>query len=183
MSITVTEKEHWKERISQRIERAIEELVERTDPTFLDKIAEKAQELAIEALGGKELLSELNQVNEKHKKIAEEIEHLEVSLIAIAKKHLTKEQRSRYYGKDFCMWENVVLTHQRRVENDLLSKEPLGRQILKLRNEQESLLDTVWLSTSTTQIRNLWKNVMELVSGEVSELQKNVLSRPAIKEE
>jgi hypothetical protein len=37
----------------------------------------------------------------------------------------------------------------------ILSQSPLGQRILKLRAEQESLLDTVWLSTSTVQIRQL----------------------------
>ena len=40
---------------------------------------------------------------------------------------------------------------------------PLGQRMLKLRAAQESLLDTVWPSTATVQIRQLWQNVTDLL--------------------
>ena len=41
----------------------------------------------------------------------------------------------------------------------------------------------MWLSTSTVQIRELWKNVTDLLSDELSELQKKVLAQPSIQED
>jgi hypothetical protein len=80
-------------------------------------------------------------------------------------------------------WNDAVRSRQEAFERELLSKHPLGQRILALRGEQEALLDTVWLSTSAVQIRELWRNVTELVSGELSELQQKVLAQPAIKED
>ncbi|WP_442483384.1 hypothetical protein [Aeoliella sp. SH292] len=176
MSITVAEKTHWKERIAQKIERAIKELVAKHDPQYLERIAKEARELAIELLGGTDTVARLRNLQEKQKALETDIDNIQSELAAIATKHGATPSRT-YYGSrdDAALWQQAVDTRQEAAERTLLLKDFLGQQILKLRGEQESLLDTVWLSTSNAQIRELWKNVTDLVSGELSELQKKVL--------
>ena len=184
MSITVTEKEHWKERIAQKIERAIKELVEKNDPQFMERITQQAREAAIESLGGTQYVKDLEQLEEKKAQLKDDIEHFEQRLGDLAKKEKAKPRSEyRYSYSDIDRWNDAVTTRQETLERGLLSKDPLGQRILKLRGEQEALLDTVWLSTSAVQIRELWRNVTELVSGELSELQKKVLARPANEED
>ena len=65
MSITVAEKTHWKERIAQKIERAIKELVATNDPHYLERISDEARERAIESLGGTQLVKELKALEAK----------------------------------------------------------------------------------------------------------------------
>ena len=48
--LTVTEKEHWKERISRRIDKAIE-AVYAEQPSLRSRIAEAAQSEALKSLG------------------------------------------------------------------------------------------------------------------------------------
>ncbi len=177
MSITVKEKEHWKERIAQKIERAITELLEKSDPRYMEQVSLQAREKAIEALGGTQLLSDLNALSEQEDAVQKEIENTQQKLADLAKRVGIKPV-ARYYGSrdNIETWEKAVATRQAISERELLSKDALGQQVLKLRGEQEALLDTVWLSTSPLQIRELWKNVTELVSGELPELQKKVLS-------
>ncbi len=49
LGIAVAEKEHWKERIGERIGRRIETLVAKQDPTLLQRVAEQAWANALEA--------------------------------------------------------------------------------------------------------------------------------------
>ncbi len=176
MSITVAEKTHWKERIAQKIERAIKELVAKNDPQYLERISEQARDRAIESLGGTELVKELKTLEVKEEAVKAESARIEKELATIAKKNGVKLKS--YYGTREDYWSTAVQVRQEVEERELLAKDPLGQRILKLRGEQESLLDTVWLSTSNVQIRELWKNVTELTAGELSDLQKQILARP-----
>lgn len=180
MSITVAEKTHWKERIEQKIQRAITELVEQHDPTFMQRITEEAATLAIESLGGTQYVSELKSLENKQALLEDEIRQLEQRLSELAKKAGVK--RESYYSNhrnDISHWNAAVDSQRAVAEKKLLSRNPLGQRILTLRKEKESLLDTVWLSTSSVQIRELWKNVTELTSGELPELQKQILTQTA----
>ena len=102
-------------------------------------------------------------------------------LADLAKKAGAKPKPYYYNAlNNIALWNDSVALHQRHIEKRLLAKDRLGQRILKLRGEQEALLDTVWLSTSTVQIRDLWRNVTELLADDLSELQKQVLAGPAV---
>lgn len=140
--------------------------------------------MAIDSLGGTQHVKDLERLEEKYALLKVDIEHFEQRLADLAKKEKAKPQSiHRYSYGNMDRWNDAVTTRQEAFERELLSKDPLGQRILALRGEQEALLDTVWLSTSAVQIRELWRNVTELVSGELSELQKKVLAQPAIKED
>ena len=51
MAITLGEKSHWKDRIGKRIDRRIETLVAKEDPTLLQRVKEQARDKAHESLG------------------------------------------------------------------------------------------------------------------------------------
>ncbi len=57
MPLTVTEKEHWRQRIAAKIERHVETLTAR-DPGLFDRIQGEAQTRAIQSLGLTELLGD-----------------------------------------------------------------------------------------------------------------------------
>lgn len=184
MSITVAEKTHWKERIAQKIERAIKELVAKHDPQYLENTARLARHEVIESLGGAQLVNDLNDLEEQKKDLQVRIERIHEQLAALATKSGVKP-KSYYYNShdDLNHWNTAIERRQDAAEKKLLLQDSLGQRILKLRDEQESLLDTVWLSTSTVQIRELWKSVSDLLSDETTELQQKVLTQPAIKQE
>ena len=69
MSLTVKEKEHWKNRISRRIDHAIEQLQARNDPGYYKRICDQAEEVAWKSLG-------LEGLRDESKKVADEIESL-----------------------------------------------------------------------------------------------------------
>ena len=78
-----------------------------------------------------------------------------------------------------CAQVEVSSAVQRRQtihEDELLAEDPLGQQILHLRQEKENLLDTIWLATSPQQIKELWKKVVDLLGDAQTTLQKEALA-------
>ena len=55
-----------------------------------------------------------------------------------------------------------------------------GRQILRLREEKENLLDTIWLATSPSQLKTLWTKVAELLGTAATQLERDALAIPAL---
>ena len=47
--------------------------------------------------------------------------------------------------------------------------------MLSLRDEKDNLLDTVWLATSTSQIKELWEQVNTLLEFKPTALEENAL--------
>lgn len=79
----------------------------------------------------------------------------------------------------------LVATCKRKVviEDELLAQTDLGRQILKLRAERESLLDAIWLATSPRQVKDLWSKVAELLGDEPTQLERDALAIPPVPDE
>jgi hypothetical protein len=61
------------------------------------------------------------------------------------------------------------------LEADILAESDLGRRVVSLREEKENLLDTVWLATSSTQIKQLWEKVNELLEIRPTALEEKAL--------
>ena len=72
--------------------------------------------------------------------------------------------------------DNAVKRRKAVHEDELLAESELGQQVLKLRSEKESLLDTVWLAASAKQIKDLWSKVAELLGDEQTQLQRDALA-------
>ena len=66
------------------------------------------------------------------------------------------------------------------IEDELLAETDLGRQILKLRHERESLLDAIWLDTSPKQVKDLWSKVADLLGDEPTQLERDALAIPPV---
>ena len=71
--------------------------------------------------------------------------------------------------------ETAVTRQARLLEDEILANNELGKQVLKLREEKEQLLDTVWLATSGSQIKELWTRVLERLDQEPTALQTDAL--------
>jgi hypothetical protein len=82
------------------------------------------------------------------------------------------------YAYDFSVHE-VISHRQKRFERELLAENEQGQRILQLQNEQEELLDTVWLATSSVQIKELWNRVTRLLNQPPTNLQQEALDIPA----
>jgi hypothetical protein len=161
--LTQTEKSHWQERIGKRIDHRIETLVAKEDPTLLNRVEKEARERAFKSLGIDAQQREMEAIQKQK----EELEKREQRLLAEQKAILqgTRPEDELDSGP-YCrsnVVEDAVDSRAKALEADILAESDLGRRVLSLREEKENLLDTVWLATSSTQIKQLWEQVNSLL--------------------
>lgn len=75
--------------------------------------------------------------------------------------------------------EQAVRRRQGVFEQELLAAHEVGCEIVKLQEEKENLLDTIWLATSPSQLKTLWTKVAELLHQDATMLAREALAIPA----
>jgi len=186
MSITVAEKEHWKERIARRIDQSIEKLVAEKEPSLLQRVSREARAKAYESLGIGAQQRELDEI-ETHR---EQLERRKARLITeqagiVKGTNVEAELHSRVgvYPYPDSAVAKAVQARAAVAESEILAASDLGREILALRVEKENLLDTVWLATSTSQIKELWSQVNSLLKLSPSPLEEKALKIEPVQEQ
>ncbi len=171
-SLTVTEKQHWKERIEKRIGRRIDALCAE-EAGFMERIESAARERALESLGVGKLQKQMDRIDQQRDKLQVRKDNVEAS---IAEKVLGLSVRKARHGfstRDV----SAAIEKQQAIHRDgVLAETPRGCEILELEVEQEHLLDTVWLATSSKQIKELWTKVDDKLGGQQTKLQREALA-------
>ena len=154
MPLTQGEKAHWRDRIAARIDHRIETLVAKNDPTLLSRVAEEARDRAYKSLKIDAQRRELEQIKKQTEQMRKREQRLEAEQRAIIKGTTVEEEldESGYYSNHVV--ENAVSDRAKALEADILGQSDLGKQVLALRAEKDNLLDTVWLATSSSQIKD-----------------------------
>ena len=171
--LTVTEKEHWKSRIENRIKKAIE-LLESKEPGLMPTIEAEAKQRAYKALGILEHMEKIQEIDDNFRQLRKQREELSSLMKNIALKNQFIQCDQEYHIE--YRFNALVEKYTARCEQELLSASPFGTEILSLRAEKEALLDTVWLATSSVQIRELWTRVSSVIGDESTELQQRILA-------
>lgn len=170
MSLTVREKEHWRERIGKRIGSAIEKLKISDSSGVLREVEQKAVEEAKRSLGLSELIERMDELSDRRKQLDERLAAVDA---AMRKRLGAPESSSYYHAVGLPHWIQAKIDDRAKVHRTpLLQASEFGRELLRLEREKEELLDTVWLSTSSKQIKRLWAEVAELLNIEQTDLQK-----------
>jgi hypothetical protein len=177
--LTVTEKEHWKDRIGKRIAKRIETISAR-DPDLLTRMQRDAERLACQSLGLAALQDELAAIKKQEDELERRESGIHQAMLAVIRRVPVEEvEDARGYGPH----QDVTAAIQKRRavnEEELLARDPLGREILRLRQEKDNLLDTVWLATSPAELKQLWAKVTELLGDDQTQLQKDALDGLAV---
>ena len=182
MALTVAEKEHWKERIGKRIEHRIETLVAKKDPTLLQRVSEQSRERAYNSLGIFAQHVELQQIEKQKAELDRRERRLKAEARALIKGTAVEEEMDESYYRENVV-EDAVSARAKALEADILSESELGKQVLSLRAEKDNLLDTVWLATSTSQLKELWEQVNSLLQVTPTPLEDKALKIKPVQEE
>jgi hypothetical protein len=183
MGLTVAEKEHWKDRIARKIDKKIE-TIKAHEPNYMDRIEKQARDRALESLGLAELQAERDSITEQKETLQKREERVEKEMLAKVRGVPVDEvdSHSRYYQTDPEV-TRAIECRQAVHEEELLAEDPMGKEILRLRQDKEELLDTVWLATGAAQIKQLWTKVAELLGEQQSQLQAAALAIAPASEE
>ena len=182
MGLTVAEKEHWKERIAKRINHRVETLVAKQDPTLLQRVEQEARDKAYASLGIDAQRKELEELQKQKEQIDKRERRLRAEQRAVLRGTTVEEELEQSYYRSDGVIENAVSARARALEAEILTQSGLGKQILALREEKDNLLDTVWLATSTTQIKELWEQVNALLGVTPTTLEEQALKIAPVQE-
>ena len=174
MPLTVSEKEHWKNRISVRIDKKIA-AVTALEPGLFARIESEARARAIQSLGVAELMAEQDRIEQQQKSLESREEQLSRQVLSLLRGVPPDTIDSYAVSRSDTEVNCAIKARQVVHEETLLREHDLGRQITQLRLERENLLDTVFLATSPIQIRSLWEKVSDLLGDELSQLQREAL--------
>lgn len=181
MALTLREKDHWKDRITRKIDRAIEAILAAEGPGYMQEITVDAKQQAYKSLGLAEMNDELDELEQTRKELDKKVGEVVRKQLAIVRGKQVEDVEAvhmHHSRHSYLMHEveNAVKARQKLIEKELLERDETGRRILKLRHEKEELLDTVWLATSSSQIKELWGTVAAILNQEPTELQKEAMS-------
>lgn len=177
MALTVTEREHWKERIARRIDKAIASVVSQADANLLDRVSREAKAQAAKSLGLDDLMKRRTSAVNEIARLQGERDGLHREMEAVVRGlNVNDVGKASYYGSLPCVVDDAIRSRAVAFEETLLAKDEYGRKILELRREKESLLDTVWLATSGKQIRELWEQVREYLAEKPTALESKAIT-------
>lgn len=177
-SLTVREKEHWKERISRKIELAIEELYAQEHPAFREEVHQEAKTLAEQSLGIHELRNEAERLKKEIRSLEERRSELFRRMYGIVENRPT--EAAGWSSHEPHAIELAVRDRIKVHRQSILAKSDTGRQVLELEREKEELLDTVWLATSSSQVKELWQKVADILQQQPTKLQQEAIAIPTV---
>ena len=174
--LTVSEKNHWKDRLSKRIDKRLETIAAE-DPNLLDRVKRQAREAAMQSLNLFDLQADIDNIEREEEALDKRKSLLNRTMLArvrsVPLETIDLHYSPTHYNNEV---ENAIKSRQSIHEDELLTESTVGRRILLLRQEKENLLDTVWLAISSKQIKDLWAKVAELLGDEQTQLQREALA-------
>jgi hypothetical protein len=176
MSLTVSEKQHWKERISRRIDIRVEGLLA-AEPNLMDRIHREGRQRALQSLGLADWQGELDDIERQKETLEKRSHQVLKAMLAKVRGVPLGDLEDTFYSHHRQEEVNSAVQKRQKVhEDELLAECDTGKEVLRLRQEQENLLDTVWLATSPAQVKELWTKVSELLSAEPTRLEQDALA-------
>lgn len=174
MSLTVREKDHWRYRIERKINRKIAE-IEASEPVHVWKeLARQAKQMALDDMKITEALLESKRLKEQVEELNRSERQVWARILAIFRGvQVEKIDLPSSFPYEV---EREIERRKELFLKQLRSQHPKGQQIQSLENEKEELLDTVWLATSTSQIKELWSQIVDGLQFEVTPLQQKALA-------
>ncbi len=183
MGLTVAEKNHWRDRIQIRIDRRIEAITA-GDPGLMERVRREAKGRALESLGLADFQKDLDQIASHRAELDRRDAQVRREMLArvrgVPADELDPYSRVHDHPEIRAALDKRTALH----EAEILAGDETGRQVLRLRAERENLLDSIWLATSSSQVRSFWKKVGELLGEEPTRLEREALAiEPASGEE
>jgi len=155
MGITVTEKQELRDIINTRVEKRITQ-IEHENVAGLEAMAEMAREQAIKDLELVEYVQrndDLTATQERLKKAQEKLQKDTAEKLELKDNWRREEQI-----------EDRIEKATGVVKGKMMADNDVGKEILRLQAEQEHMLETVWVATSSAQVKELFMKVNSVLN-------------------
>ena len=186
MGLTVTEKNHWKDRIALRIDKRIEAIYAE-DPNLRERVEREARAAALASLKLGDFDKRLAEIKAAKERLEKEERRLHAAELAtvrgIAAEDIEERELGYYCHSQHSEVKSAIERRQAIHAAQILAQEERGRTILQFQEEKENLLDTVWLATSSSQLKELWSKVNSLLGATSTRLEQDALAIPPVEDE
>jgi hypothetical protein len=185
--LTVTEKQHWKDRIAARIARRVE-AIKAEHPALFDRVNRAAHAEALRSLGLAAGYAELEAIQAEEVALARRKKRAQRAMLAALKGVPVEEVPDCFaikYGIELPLPHEAaeaIVRRQAAHRERLLADDPVSRVVGRLEAEKDRLLDVVWLATSPGAIRQRWRKVGELLGDEPTPLEREALAIEPVEE-
>jgi hypothetical protein len=179
--LTVTEKNHRRERIAARINKAAERIRAR-HPALLERVAREAHAQSPASLGLAGTYAAPEAIKAEEATRTRRRKQTQRSMVAMIRGQPVDEAADSFsvpFGGELAQPHEAAEAIARRQASHRdrpLADDPVGREIARLEAEKDRLLDTVWLAASPAQIKQLWTKVGELLGDEPTPLEREALA-------
>lgn len=174
MGMTVAEKEALQAILKQKINDRIEGLEHEAEADFTE-MAEKAQTQAIQLLGFEE---EFIQATRMYREYIELQKKLKTLWRSVATKLGTSDPS--WHPRTDVM--NKVEEKTKVIKNKFMADHPVGQKILTLEKAKSDMLSTIWLATSTKQVKDLFSVLDGLLGHQMTDFEKEVMALEPVKD-
>lgn len=174
MTLTVREKDHWRERIQRRIDRKIKEVEASEPPHVWNEMEQRAEQIALYDLGIALLMQESQRLEKQIEELQRDQRRGWAQMEAI-----TRGVDVATVELPRCLPYEVKRLIEKRKDvllEEIRAEHPKGQHIQELEAEKDELLDTVWLATSASQIKELWSQIAEGLQCELTPFQQKALA-------
>src|SRR3954468_10648007 len=152
-SLSVAEKNHWRDRIAARIARAVEK-IKAHHPALFDRVRREAHAEALRSLGLDASYAELEAIRAAETELARRKKAAQRAMLAALRGVPVDEVPDNYgvrFGAELPLpaeASEAIARRQAAHQDRLLADDPVGREVAHLGAEEAALLDTIWLATS-----------------------------------
>ena len=180
-TLTVAEKNHWKSRLEERLDKKIE-AVWAEDPGLKERLVAQARQQAIVSLGVADLQAEYDRIEAEIESLQKRQQELIPQMLSVlgGVPNVVNSYNNEYELNQ--RLDAAVKRRQQVIMDELLQASDQGRRILVLEAEKVNLLDTIWIASSPAQIRTLWSKLAEILNDEPTPLQREALTIPPVTE-
>jgi hypothetical protein len=174
MGMTVAEKEALQAILKQKIEDRIEGLEVEAAADFKE-MDENSRQKALVHL---EIDEEFRSAMTIYERIQEDKKRLD-KLWAMLAERLDLNRRA------YRLHEEVNGEVERKAKvfkRTMMAEHPVGQKILALEKEKKDMLSTIWLATSTKQVKELFTKLDGILGNQMTEFEKEVLAIEPVSE-
>lgn len=172
MALTITEKQHWKNRIESKLNQRISQL-KGSDSDLLKQIRDEAKR---EVAASRNLGDDFGRLADSELEIKRLENEMDLLVVQVCDKlfdegdcHYTSLSKAR---------ERLTELEEEKAEELLLGHD-LGCRITRLKEEKENLLDSILLAVDIRQVIDMWERVTALVTDQAIETDQESLFREA----
>src|SRR5262249_36258361 len=143
--LSVTEKQHWKDRIARRIDKRID-AIGAGEPNLMDRISRVARQRALESLGLAAMQADLDGIEAQKEKLDRQQDRLHKAMLATVRRVPVEDVTDSYLGYLHQEVTNAVERRRSMHEEELLAEDTPGQEILRLGQEKGAGLESPKLS-------------------------------------